>query len=186
MIRRPPRSTLFPYTTLFRSLGHHVVTDFTRRVAPFGEISRGVDLSEIKMVYPLVAIPGWVASRYFYNFAGKVAGYLLLPLLAAYVTYRAIAYALGVADGVPAFVGGSRELPRVHELFLDIASFGLVILVICTIFSFVIRHAVHRTLASVSPGARPRYSPAEVSREKIRTILKGERGLPMNPSLDPT
>src|SRR5258708_12758887 len=24
MIRRPPRSTLFPYTTLFRSLPHHV------------------------------------------------------------------------------------------------------------------------------------------------------------------
>src|SRR3712207_8349158 len=24
MIRRPPRSTLFPYTTLFRSLDHHV------------------------------------------------------------------------------------------------------------------------------------------------------------------
>src|SRR5256885_4759616 len=23
MIRRPPRSTLFPYTTLFRSMGHH-------------------------------------------------------------------------------------------------------------------------------------------------------------------
>src|SRR2546430_8915565 len=23
MIRRPPRSTLFPYTPLFRSLGHH-------------------------------------------------------------------------------------------------------------------------------------------------------------------
>src|SRR5258708_29414256 len=25
MIRRPPRSTLFPYTTLFRSLGHPIV-----------------------------------------------------------------------------------------------------------------------------------------------------------------
>src|SRR5258708_22664591 len=24
MIRRPPRSTLFPYTTLFRSIQHHV------------------------------------------------------------------------------------------------------------------------------------------------------------------
>src|SRR2546427_6423039 len=24
MIRRPPRSTLFPYTTLFRSLGHRI------------------------------------------------------------------------------------------------------------------------------------------------------------------
>src|SRR5258706_482263 len=27
MIRRPPRSTLFPYTTLFRSLGTHVLAD---------------------------------------------------------------------------------------------------------------------------------------------------------------
>src|SRR2546422_6934566 len=25
MIRRPPRSTLFPYTTLFRSLGNHML-----------------------------------------------------------------------------------------------------------------------------------------------------------------
>lgn len=46
-------------------LGHHVVMDFTRRVAPYGEVSPGLDLSEIKMVYPLVAIPGWVAGRYF-------------------------------------------------------------------------------------------------------------------------
>src|SRR5574344_2832811 len=31
MIRRPPRSTLFPYTTLFRSLGclHHIFLLFT-------------------------------------------------------------------------------------------------------------------------------------------------------------
>src|SRR2546422_8000645 len=27
MIRRPPRSTLFPYTTLFRSVGHPEVAD---------------------------------------------------------------------------------------------------------------------------------------------------------------
>src|SRR5260370_23466005 len=27
MIRRPPRSTLFPYTTLFRSLHEHLVKD---------------------------------------------------------------------------------------------------------------------------------------------------------------
>src|SRR2546425_4187778 len=36
MIRRPPRSTLFPYTTLFRSMGSHprhqvVVTDHADR-----------------------------------------------------------------------------------------------------------------------------------------------------------
>ena len=167
-------------------LGHHVVMDFTRRIAPFGEASRGLDLSEIKMVFPLVAIPSWVASRYFYNFAGKVVGYLLLPLLAAYVIYRAAAYALGAADGSPTFAGGARELPRVHELFLDVGIFGLIILLIFAVFFVVIRHAVRRTVASVSPGGRPRYAPAEASREKVRTILKGEKMPPMNPALDPT
>jgi UDP-2,3-diacylglucosamine pyrophosphatase LpxH len=183
-----PANTVEDYhDRLDTPLGHHVVTDFTRRIAPFGEVSRGLDLSEIKMVYPLVAIPGWVTSRYFYDFAGKVAGYLLLPLLVAYVAYRVIAYFLALAGGGPGgFFGNYRELPRVHELFLDIAVFGLVILLIFAIFFFVIRHAVHRALNTVSPGGRPRYSPAEASHEKIRTILKGEVRPPMNPSLDPT
>src|SRR5258707_8378005 len=30
MIRRPPRSTLFPYTTLFRSEGGYIFADWTR------------------------------------------------------------------------------------------------------------------------------------------------------------
>src|SRR2546422_7622106 len=30
MIRRPPRSTLFPYTTLFRSRGHYGADDASR------------------------------------------------------------------------------------------------------------------------------------------------------------
>src|SRR3712207_8696606 len=36
MIRRPPRSTLFPYTTLFRSVGISDVAAFERFVAGFG------------------------------------------------------------------------------------------------------------------------------------------------------
>src|SRR3712207_7508203 len=34
MIRRPPRSTLFPYTTLFRSLRAQVLEDLARLVSP--------------------------------------------------------------------------------------------------------------------------------------------------------
>src|SRR5260370_4078523 len=34
MIRRPPRSTLFPYTTLFRSLAASLVEPVARAVAP--------------------------------------------------------------------------------------------------------------------------------------------------------
>src|SRR2546422_3923608 len=41
MIRRPPRSTLFPYTTLFRSLpGEEVMPTFTLRVFR-GDPTRG-------------------------------------------------------------------------------------------------------------------------------------------------
>src|SRR2546428_13899129 len=32
MIRRPPRSTLFPYTTLFRSAGHGILISAAMRV----------------------------------------------------------------------------------------------------------------------------------------------------------
>lgn len=168
-------------------LGHHVVMDFTRRVAPFGEVSRGLDLSEIKMVYPLVAIPGWVASRYFYDFAGKVTSYLLLPLLVAYAVYRAAAYLLATVRGDAARIfGASRELPLWHEFFLDIGIFGLVIVLIFAVFFLVVRHTIHKTLAAMSLGKRPRYSPAEASQNSIREILKGESRAPMAPELDTT
>src|SRR2546427_4482714 len=41
MIRRPPRSTLFPYTTLFRSLGEDRVR--LREAVAGGELGAGVD-----------------------------------------------------------------------------------------------------------------------------------------------
>src|SRR5690606_41562890 len=35
LIRRPPRSTLFPYTTLFRSVEHRIVGEFALAVRVF-------------------------------------------------------------------------------------------------------------------------------------------------------
>ncbi len=173
-----PVNTVEDYSDrLDTPLGHHVVMDFTRRVAPYGEVSPGLDLSEIKMVYPLVAIPGWVAGRYFYDFVGKVAAYLLLPLLVAYALYRIATYLL-------LFPGG---LPRVHELFLDIGIFGLFTVALFAVFFLVVRHVVRRTMNAMSPvETGPRPSPAEASRVKIREILSGEAGPPMSPSLDPS
>ena len=158
-------------------LGHHVVMDFTRRVAPYGEISQGLDLSEIKMVYPLVAIPGWVAGRYFYDLAGKATAYLLLPLLVAYALYRIATYFLLFSDG----------LARLHELFLDIVIFGLFTVALFTIFFLVVRHVVRRTVNAMSPAQKgPRPSPAEASQAKVRGILAGDSRPPMSPSLDPS
>src|SRR3712207_8810518 len=42
MIRRPPRSTLFPYTTLFRSLDEHVRHGSGRALAYRIDVERGV------------------------------------------------------------------------------------------------------------------------------------------------
>src|SRR3712207_8809271 len=45
MIRRPPRSTLFPYTTLFRSGPHLVLADIGRddRVTALGQFIQPLD-----------------------------------------------------------------------------------------------------------------------------------------------
>src|SRR3712207_7953059 len=37
MIRRPPRSTLFPYTTLFRSQREHRRSPFSKKIRPVSE-----------------------------------------------------------------------------------------------------------------------------------------------------
>src|SRR4051794_41723979 len=39
MIRRPPRSTLFPYTTLFRSRGEAILTTSSPSLSPFFRVS---------------------------------------------------------------------------------------------------------------------------------------------------
>src|SRR3712207_8646155 len=48
MIRRPPRSTLFPYTTLFRSDVIHVrllTTDGLRGISPIGQCRESMSLA---------------------------------------------------------------------------------------------------------------------------------------------
>src|SRR5215204_3446097 len=141
-------------------VGHHVVMDGTRRIAPFGEISSGLDLSEIKMVYPLVAN----------------------------AVYKVVAFAIARAtDGKASLLFGSyRELPHVHQAFLDTALFLLVVFGIFGVFFLVVRHAIHRTLRAVSPGGTPHYSPAEASQKRIRAVLAGEARPPMDPAFDPT
>ncbi len=181
-----PANTIEDYgDSLDTPLGHHVVTDFTRRVAPFGEVSRGLDLSEIKNVYPLVEIPRWIASRYFYDAVGMVFAYLLLPLLVVYAVYRGVAYLLEVTDGGSrGLLESYQELPRLHEFFLDIGVFGLLTVLIFAIFFLVVRRVVRRTLAAMTLEQTPRYSPAEASQEKIRSVLRGEAP-PMGASAHP-
>ena len=183
-----PANTVEDYSDpLDTPLGYHVVTDLTRRIAPLGEVRPGLNLSEIKNVYPLVAIPEWIASRYFYDALGTLAAYLLLPLVLVYVLYRGIAYYLAVVHDLPIGLFRSyQELPQIHEVFLDIAFFAFLILLVFGVFFLAIRRGVRQALSTVSPRQRPHYSPAEASQNKIRAILEGGAQPPMNYLQHPT
>src|SRR3712207_8498926 len=68
MIRRPPRSTLFPYTTLFRSLLHlqHVHPTAVQR-ALLGEgtlfVAVLLTLADLASAWTLVALPDRKSTR---------------------------------------------------------------------------------------------------------------------------
>src|SRR2546426_9091411 len=64
MNRRPPRSTLFPYTTLFRSEGPAALVDAIRDAAPLERALEG----------PLRRIPGGVAPQLLRRPRGQEAG----------------------------------------------------------------------------------------------------------------
>src|SRR5687767_15706229 len=64
MIRRPPRSTLFPYTTLFRSQGLEARETY---LFSFGKVGGGVPTGNISIDTPnsYGALPGEKADLYF-------------------------------------------------------------------------------------------------------------------------
>src|SRR5260221_3839054 len=60
MIRRPPRSTLFPYTTLFRSLAAQ--TQDAKLAAAFKPVAEKLTASEKQIVAELLAVQGKPAT----------------------------------------------------------------------------------------------------------------------------
>src|SRR5256885_13140978 len=57
MIRRPPRSTLFPYTTLFRSLNGPIYPSFVPKTDSDGNDIAGVRLPDVAV--PVATYTGW-------------------------------------------------------------------------------------------------------------------------------
>src|SRR3712207_9024257 len=70
MIRRPPRSTLFPYTTLFRSLLHGSLNNFSDRLTDPDHlsgspliVSGGGVLTSAIMAVALLLTYRWIRQR---------------------------------------------------------------------------------------------------------------------------
>src|SRR5439155_22238168 len=59
MLRRPPRSTLFPYTTLFRSNGSSVVPGFPKRWRTPADRSAAINAAAACMRARILRLAGW-------------------------------------------------------------------------------------------------------------------------------
>ena len=174
-----PANTITDYDDpLDTPFGDHIVTDVVRRISPAGRIGRDLDLRDVGMVYPLVSIPEWVAGRVFYDLLGRVATYLLLPLLAGYALYRIVAYGIAVSpDGSQdtSFWDSYSALPVVQTVFGEIAWDALLLVTVIVLFFFAVRRAARRTIGSVSAriSAETGDTPqTNASVAKIRTLLR--------------
>src|SRR2546430_7583892 len=63
MIRRPPRSTLFPYTTLFRSSMESYISDRVSNVADYRELFNSFGNFKDKTVLELGCSSGYLIHR---------------------------------------------------------------------------------------------------------------------------
>ena len=169
-------------------LGHHIVTDFTRKIAPIGEISPGLDLSDVKNVYPVTDIPQWVASKYFYHLLGRSITYLMVPLILSYVAYRAVALYLSISeDRSSSFFGSYLVLPRTHEAFLDVSFFVLIVLALLVMLFLLLRHRV-RGFLSAGFASNSEEQEMVTKPEEVEALVKQNGPFPMlegeEPSID--
>ncbi len=167
-------------------LGHHMVTDFVRKIAPIGEISPGLDLSDVKNVYPVTDIPQWVTSKYFYNALGRAITYLAIPVILVYTAYRLVALYLAEEQSL-SFSQSSLALPRVHEAFLDTSFFVLALLVLLVLLFFALRRRVSKFLSAWSTQGSAEQESA-TKPEEVEELVKENGPFPMlegeRPSID--
>ncbi len=160
-------------------IGHHVVTDFTRQVAPIGQVTRHLDLSQLKNIYPLGAIPQWIASKYFYDVLERALAFLLVPFVLVYIGYRAVALYLDIERRLSlSFSQSYLTLPRVHDAFSDFAGFLLASLVLFALILFVLRRGVRRLVSNLYPW-RSVGERTTSQRQAIEEAVRENKPMPM-------
>ncbi|HEV2743281.1 MAG TPA: hypothetical protein VGV91_09010, partial [Rubrobacter sp.] len=178
-----PANTITDYDDpLDTPFGDHIVTDVVRRISPAGRIGRDLDLRAVSMVYPLASIPEWVAGRVFYDLLGRVATYLLLPLLVGYALYRIVAYGIAVSpEGSQrvSFWESYATLPGVQTVFGEVAWDALLLVSVLVLFFLAVRRAATRTIGSVAA----RVPGGEAPADRIEALLRSEDHPPQRPFL---
>jgi UDP-2,3-diacylglucosamine pyrophosphatase LpxH len=167
-----PTNTITDYANpLDTPVGAHVVTEVVRPIGSGAAITRSVDLRDVSYVFPLAAIPQWIAGRIFYQFLGQVLRWLLAPLIVAYAAYEAL---MAVARPF----GTS---PGLRPLFLELA-YILALLMVAFAALFLISRRTTARAVSAMPSRYPGQAAGrEPYREDvaIRQLLEQDRPPPM-------
>src|SRR5260370_493664 len=104
MIRRPPRSTLFPYTTLFRSL----LSGSTSSIVAAGAFS-GIESKLQLTVVVAAALPGMMKFDLLFWWAGVLWGHRIAEMLGRR-SRRAAAFAPHAEQRSPRLAGAAVRL----------------------------------------------------------------------------
>ena len=167
-----PTNTITDYANpLDTPVGAHVVSEVVRPIGSGAAITRSVDLQAVSYVFPLAAIPRWIAGRIFYQFLGQVLRWLLGPLLVAFAAYEALA-------AVVPPLGRSLGL---RPVFLELAYLlGLLVVAFAVLFLISRRTAAHAVSAMPSryPGQAPGQEPYRED-VAVRRLLEQDRPPPM-------
>jgi UDP-2,3-diacylglucosamine pyrophosphatase LpxH len=167
-----PTNTITDYANpLDTPVGAHVVTGVVRPIGSGTALTRSVDLQAVSYVFPLAAIPQWIAGRIFYQFLGQVLRWLLGPLIVAYAAYETLAAA------VPSF---GRWL-GLRPLFLELA-YSLGLLAVAFAVLFLISRRTAANAVSAVPARYPGQGPGQAPYREdvaIRRLLEEDRPPPM-------
>jgi hypothetical protein len=167
-------------------LGDHIVTELVRRLSPLGRIGWNIHLGEASYIFPLVALPAWIAGRVFYSLLtligvialAWVAALLILPGLAILITESPT-----LPDPGPFWPGTWwREGSSVRSVLVEIGWDLLWLLVFLCLFYV----AVQRTIGAIVGFLSADFPGAEqgtAGEQAAIALLESDRSPPMRPDI---
>jgi UDP-2,3-diacylglucosamine pyrophosphatase LpxH len=152
-------------------VGAHVVTELVRPIGSGAAVTHRLDLRDVSYVFPLAALPQWIAGRIFYQFLAEVLRWVLAPLVVAYLAY----------EGLAAVVEAFEETLGLRKLFLELGYNISVVVIGFAVLFFISRRTANHAISiltsrftGVLPGGRTVREDVA-----IRQLLEDDRPPPL-------
>jgi hypothetical protein len=154
-------------------IGAHVVDQIVRPIGSGVRLTGNLDLRDVSFVFPLTAIPRWIAGRIFYRFLDEALRWILVVFVIANIVHVILMWT-GPSDDQQA---------TVRTILVEVAyDIGVLVLIGAVVF-LVSRRTAHRAVSALALHLAGAPSAAEPA--AIRTALLTGRGLSMGGGIDP-